>query len=361
MVEYCTRVHPVCQLDEGASLKTAGPMSPVSIKDIARAAGVSHSTVSRALRDSPLVSPETKARIKRLAEEMGYSPSAVARGLVTRRTRTVGMVVTSIADPFVAEVMRGVEDAAHQAGYSVFLSSSRAIPEREISVVRTFRQRRVDGVIVTASRVGSLYAPLLEEIQVPVVLINNQQPGTYTYSVSMDDREGAQMAVDHLIQLGHRRIGYIGCVHREASSQAREAGYRAALEAHGISPDPRWMVYPTETEDVQNGQIGLDLLLALPSPPTAIFCYNDMTAIGVLQRCYRRGIRVPDDLSLVGFDDIAIAAYTIPPLTTVRQPKYEMGYQAMEMVLDLLEDHPVEDVLVQGTLIVRDSCQPPNT
>jgi len=329
----------------------------VSIKDIAKKAGVSHSTVSRALRDSPLVSQETKERIRRLAEEMGYSPSAVARGLVTQRTHTIGLVVTSIADPFVSRITDGIEDVALNAGYSVFLCNSHADPERELAVVRTFHERRVDGVIVTASRVGSLYSSLLEELGVPVVLINNQRPGRYVYSVSTDNRDGARKAVDYLIKLGHRRIAYIGSQSRLYAHGERLAGYREALTAHGLSPDPRYIVADMEADDINRGRRAARDLLSLSPPPTAIFCFNDMTAIGVLVACREMGCRVPEDLSVVGFDDIAMAAFTCPPLTTVRQQCYELGREAMNMMLKLLNNQEASDLVLPAELVMRESCR----
>ncbi|MFN2166992.1 MAG: LacI family DNA-binding transcriptional regulator, partial [Anaerolineae bacterium] len=180
---------------------------PVTIKDIAEAAHVSHTTVSRALKGHGRISPATAERIQRLALEMGYSPSAIAQSLVNQRTRTIGVVVTTIADPFVINIVNGIEDAAHEAGYSVFLSSSHNDPDREMAVVETFYRRRVDAVIVTASRVGSLYAAYLERFQVPIVLINSQAEGDYLHAVTSDDVQGAVLAVEHLLALGHRRIG----------------------------------------------------------------------------------------------------------------------------------------------------------
>ena len=183
---------------------------PASIKDVARVAGVSHSTVSRALQNSPVVNPKTAAKIRRIARDLGYRPSAVARGLVTQKTRTIGVVVTTIADPFVSEVVIGIEMAANDNGYSVFLADSNADPAREKSVVHSFAERRVDGIVVTSSRVGALYTPLLSEMMVPIVLINNQHPGQFVHSVMIDNLPASREATDHLISLGHRRIAYVG-------------------------------------------------------------------------------------------------------------------------------------------------------
>jgi DNA-binding LacI/PurR family transcriptional regulator len=183
---------------------------PVSIKDIARMAGVTHSTVSRALRNSPLVNRETVERIQRIALESGYRTSAAARSLVTRRSDTIGVVVTNIADPFVAGVVGGIEEAADEHGLSVFLANSNAEPEREVRVARKFEERRVDGIIVTASRVGAQYVPLLEHMQVPIVLLNNQHPSQFAHSVMIANVQASLDATRHLIALGHRRIAYLG-------------------------------------------------------------------------------------------------------------------------------------------------------
>jgi len=329
----------------------------VSIKDIAKAAGVSHSTVSRALRNSPLVNPETAAQIRQLAREMGYTPSAVAQSLVTRRTQTIGLVVTFISDPFVDRVVDGVEDLATAAGYSVFLSSSQGDPERELSVVETFHRRRVDGVIVLASRVGQLYSERLQELGVPIVLINSQAEGEYLYSVSVDDEQGARLVVRHLVELGHRRIGYIGSSFRRPTSVRRQAGYQAVLERAGIPFDPDLVVVPDTVNDLRSGRLGLERLLA--AGVTAVFCYNDRTAIGALLAARDRGIAVPESLSIAGFDNIEPSWYVTPPLTTVDQPRFEMGRRAMQMLLDLLAGEAVSDQVMPCRLIVRDSTAPP--
>src|SRR3954454_1539145 len=215
----------------------------VSIKDIARAAQVSHSTVSRALRDSPLVNPETRALIHKIAAEKGYTVSAVARSLVTRRTHTLGVVVTSIADPFVGEVVGGIEEFAHSSGYSVILAPCHADPDREQRAVRSFHERRVDGILVTASRVGALYLSMLQEMEVPIVLINNQHPGEFGHHVSIDNPDGARAVTAHLLGLGHRRIGYIGDRLGLHSDEERHTGYRDTLEGSDVPFDPALIAY----------------------------------------------------------------------------------------------------------------------
>jgi DNA-binding LacI/PurR family transcriptional regulator len=331
----------------------------VSIKDIAKVAKVSHSTVSRALRDSPLISDETKARIQRIAQEMGYSPSAIARSLATKRTQTLGLVVTTIADPFVAEVVRGIEERALDEGYSVILCQSQADPEREIAAVEILQEKRVDAIIITASRVGSLYLPLLEKLAVPIVLINNQQEGRYIYSVGTDNIQGGRLAVRYLLELGHTRLGYITGPEWAVASKQRLEGACQALREQGVNVDPTLIVQGDGRAG--GGEKAMCRLLSHPTPPTAVFCYNDMTAIGAMRAVQQAGLRVPEDISIVGYDDVAFATYVTPPLTTIRQRKYEMGAQATEIALALLngKKNIAEHVLVPGELIVRESCAPP--
>ncbi|WP_352428968.1 LacI family DNA-binding transcriptional regulator [Thermoflexus sp.] len=330
----------------------------ISIKDIARRAGVSHSTVSRALRGSPLVNPQTAERIRRLAARMGYVPNAAARSLATARTGIVGLVITTLADPFLAEIVRGVEEVALESGYRLFLATSNADPDRELAAVRALAESRVEGVIVASSRVGELYLPHLEALGVPIVLINNQREGPFLHSVAADSRQGAHLAMAHLLALGHTRIGYITGPPAARSNRERLAGYREMLAAAGIDPDPEWIVEGNGRPE--GGEWGLQRLLASSRRPTAVFCYNDMTAIGALKAARAAGLRVPEDLSVVGFDDILFAAYTEPPLTTVAQPKYEMGRTAMGLLLRLLEGEqaPVH-LRLPCRLVERASCAPP--
>jgi DNA-binding LacI/PurR family transcriptional regulator len=330
---------------------------PVSIKDVARIARVSHSTVSRALRDTTAVNQGTAERIRRVARELGYRPNSIGRSLATSRTQTIGVVVTSVADPFIAEVISGVEEVAQDRGYAVYLANSNAIPEREINVVRSFQDRRVDGVLVMASRVGSLYMPLLSELDVPIVLIDNQYPGAFVHSIGIDDRNGARLAVGHLLELGHRRIAYIGDRFGLQSNEDRMSGYRGQLAAADI-PFRSELVVDGDGK-AEGGRAAMAALLALRELPTAVFCYNDMTAIGALRCLHSVGRRVPGDISVVGFDDLPIASFIEPPLTTVRQPKADMGRQAASMLLALLGGSPYEaSILVPGELIVRDSTAP---
>lgn len=331
--------------------KVKQPLRPPSIKDIARLARVSHSTVSRALQHSSLVNEETADKIRKIAHETGYRASAVARGLVTNRTRTIGLVVTTIADPFASEVVSGIEQAANDHDYSVFLADSNADPEREKKVVQEFAERRVDGIVVTSSRVGALYLPLLSEMQVPIVLVNNQHPGAFVHSVMIGNKEGARQAAQHLIDLGHRRIGYLGDQYGNQSDTERFAGYQEAIRDFFR---PELVVHGDGKPD--EAVIAMEKLLELAEPPTAVCCYNDMSALGAMQAIRSRGLRIPEDISVVGFDDLFIAAYTQPPLTTVRQPMRKMGLLAMESLFRLMSGEETEiRIMVEAELVVRGS------
>ena len=338
-----------------AQPKVAPPLRRrTSIKDIARLARVSHPTVSRALQNSPLVNAKTAAKIRRIAEDAGYHPSAAARGLVTRKTRTIGLVVTTVNDPFAAEVALGVEQEATDHGYSVFLANSNADPDRERKMVRNFAEQRVDGIVVTSSRVGAAHLPLLAQMMVPVVLVNNQYPGEYVHSVMVENVQGMRSAAQHLIQLGHRRIAYVGDSFGYQSDAERLTGYRQALDSAGI-PFARELAvagdgWPDAALEAANR------LLDLRLPPTAICCYDDMTALGVMRAVYARGLRVPEDISMTGFDDLFFAACLHPPLTTVRQPMRRMGQMAVENLLRLMSgEKSVPQIRVETDLIVRDS------
>lgn len=335
-------------------------MRKVSIKDIAAAAGVSHSTVSRALRNSPLLSRQTIERIRQIALEKGYTASAVARSLVTQRTQTIGVVVTTIADPFVAEVVGGIEETANDHGYSVLLANSNAQPQREMKVVQSFAEHRVDGIIVTSSRVGALYTPMLSSLRIPIVLINNQHPGEFVHSVMIDNVTASRQAVGHLISLGHRRIAYIGDRFGYQSDTERFAGYREALDCAGLPFMPELVAHGDGRPE--GGMAAMESLLAWDEAPTAVFCYNDMSALGALRAIHMTGLRVPEDISVVGFDDLFVAEYASPPLTTVRQPRRQMGRMAMDTLLRLMAGAEAEEVVrVPGELVIRESTGRPRS
>jgi DNA-binding LacI/PurR family transcriptional regulator len=325
----------------------------ISIKDIARFAKVSHSTVSRALRNSTLVNPKTRALIQRIAKEQGYTVSAVARSLATNRTGTIGVVVTTIADPFAGEVVSSVEEFALSHDYAVILAAGHSDPDRELRAVHSLHERRVDGILVMASRIGAVYLQMLSELKVPIVLINSHHPGEFIHSVRIDNVGGARIATKHLLDLGHRRIGYIGDKFGFQSDTERFAGYRGTLEDAGLGFQPELVAHGDGTPE--GGMGAMRRLLRLPKRPTAVFCYNDREAFGALRTVREFGLRVPADVSLIGFDDLFLSSFTDPPLTTIRQPKREMGFLASEILLKLLNGEKPESRMTSGELVVRES------
>ena len=339
-------------------LSHQGENMPVSIKDIAKVANVSFSTVSRALADSPRVKPETRERIQELAAEMGYAPSAAARSLVTHRTKTIGVVATTMTDMFQAEVVQAIEETAIGRDYSVILTQSGFASEREMIEIQALRERRVDGIILISVRAGGVYAAVLQGTGIPLVFINARQTD-YGHSVRVDSLAGSLAAVQHLLDLGHKQIAYITGPDEDWDNIARQAGYQQSLEAGGLPAEPALIVKGDSRPE--GGIRAMQQLLALRCSPTAVFCYNDATALGAMRAAYSAGIRVPEDVSIVGFDDIDLAPFFEPPLTTVAQPIKQLGEKAVETILaDMDGENGVVDCLLPGDLVVRSSTTHPN-
>ena len=334
---------------------------PATIKDVARRAGVAHTTVSRALRNSPLISPATTERIQQIASEMGYHPSAAARSLKTNRSQTLGVIVSAIDDPFFSEILQGIDDVAQECGYSLFIAASQRSLEREQHIVRAMREQRVDGVILCSTPFSREQSKQLRADEIPLVVINNQSAEDYRYSIYHDDLDGSRQVMRHLIELGHERIAYLGYPRSGRTNAHRLQGYREEMAAAGLIIIEGYEV-DAQTSDPAGGQAAADPVLALTPRPTAIFCYNDMLAIGLLRGMQNAGLRIPEDFSIAGFDNITISAFTTPPLTTLDQPKHTIGAQAARLVLGLLEGVDNASPKIQtlkGTLLVRRSTARP--
>ncbi|MCB0051491.1 MAG: LacI family DNA-binding transcriptional regulator [Caldilinea sp.] len=334
-------------------------MAKVSIVDIARLAQVSPSTVSRALQNHPRISPERRAEIVALAEELGYRPSQAARSLVTGQSTTLGVVASDVTDPFVAEVLKGVEGAARDAGYGLLFAMSNRNPKQEIEAAKALLGHQVDGLIVISSRAPQRYASLPRGTggeRTPVVLLNNEFTAPGLYSVRMDNEGGATAAITLLYQLGHRHIAFIAGPEGGRSSQERLTGYLHGLEVNGIQPRAELVLSGAGL--LEDGWEALDALRSLAPRPTAVLCYNDLAAAGLLAAAANAGLAVPGDLSVVGFDNIPISAYTVPPLSTVEQPKAAMGRAAVKTCLRALAGEPAPTMVLSGHLILRASTGP---
>lgn len=333
----------------------------VTIKDIAQAAGVSHTTVSRALRGSATLAPRTVARIQEIAKELGYIPNTVARGLKTKRSGILGVLITHIHDPFFAEVISGIEDVLLQNNYSLFLASSYANPQREADIVQAMSAQRVDGVIICSTQVSEAHRQQLEQFGVPTVLMNNQATEEMANSLYHDDMYGSRTVTEHLIGLGHGRIAYLGNEKTGRTNSDRLTGYQQALQAAGLAHNPAYVVQ-CASGSIQSGAAGASHLLRLTPRPTAVVCFSDRIAIGAMQTLHQAGWRIPETCSLTGFDNIEMAAYTAPPLTTFNQPKRQMGIEAAQMMLSIIEQagqaSPAIKVM-QGQLVVRASTAVP--
>lgn len=337
---------------------------PTSIKDIAKQAGVSHTTVSRALHNSPLISEKTTRRIIEIASDLGYRPSFAARSLKTNRSQALGVIVSHIADPFFSEILQGIDDVAQSNGYSLFIAAAQYDPKREQAIIQTMREHRVDGVILCSPRFTSEQSYQLQSYNIPIVAINNQGTADYRYSIYHDDVDGGRQACEHLVQLGHIRIAYLGDASSGRSNRERLSGFRQVMGEAGLPIKPEFIHQVIGNSPTQ-GLEAVEYFINLSIKPTAVICYNDMMAVGVVKGLRLAGIQVPANLSMTGFDNILYSDYTYPPLTTIDQPKRFLGAEAARMMLDQLGS---TTALIQsearikrlkGMLLIRQSTASP--
>jgi DNA-binding LacI/PurR family transcriptional regulator len=305
-----------------------------TIRDVARHAGVSTATVSRVISGSVAARPQTRARVLAAAETLGYRPSAVARSLKLRTTRTLGLLVTDIQNPYYPEIVRAVEDAALERNLAVLLCNGADDPSREETYLDLLVDRRVDGIIIASSGLQERHGAWLARRSVPVVLVNWAAPDLPLPAILGDNRAGGRLATEHLLTLGHRRIGHLSAPARNAAAAERLAGIEEALA--GARLDPGSLVVVEGDGQVAGGErAALDLLERMPDV-TGIVCYNDLTAIGAVRALRSLGRQVPADISIVGYDDIALSAWVDPPLTTIAQQTSEMGRWAVRRVGELI-------------------------
>jgi LacI family transcriptional regulator len=344
-----------------------------NLKDVARLAEVDPSTVSRVLRGDPsqAVRPETRERIFGAARTLAYRPNALARGLRTRRTDTIGLVIPNIDNFGFAEVTHGVQAAAARAGKLVLLieadilgpeASPDATERMEELYLRLVGDGRLDGMIVAFASLDDHLVAQLAERQIPLLLVNRRTIGV-SGSVVVDDERGSRMALDHLVGLGHRKIGFLGLAADTDTARRRARGYRAGMAAAGLAVDDRYVA--TGPPTLAGGRAALETVLGRcerpTHRPTALFAASLLGAIGAHAALKEAGIVLPDEVSLIAFNDHELAAHLDPPLTTVRMPNARMGQEAVAMLLGALEGRPVEDRMIEEppVVIARGSTAPP--
>ena len=325
-----------------------------TVKEIAAAANVSVATVSRALQRPEIVNENTRQRIHDVVKRLGYTPNALARNLRTARTRLIVALLPDIANPFFSEVIRGIEQVAHENGYSVLLGETQGSLVREQAYADMVAARQADGIITMSPRVPAI--PI--QGRLPVVNACEYVKDGQVSSVYIDNVAAAGVAVDYLVMLGHREIAFVAGPPSSPISVDREQGFRAALQRAKLSAQSA----PVAAGDfsIESGERAVELLISQGKPFTAVFCSNDEMAIGAMRALISHGLRVPEDVSVVGFDDIRFARYTSPPLTTVAQPKNALGREAMSMMLELLNDPevPPRKRVLSADLVVRGSTAP---
>ena len=329
------------------------------MRDVAERAGVSVTTVSHVINETRPVSDGLRQRVLTAMDELGYQPNRLARSLRLQETHTIGMIVPDSANPFFAEVARGIEDTSFEQSYNVILCNSDGNLDKELLYTNVLVEKQVDGILFVAAGVSTEHIRALQTRRMPLVLVDRDIPGVAVDSVLTDNARGGWQAIHYLIELGHRRIGCITGPSDVTPSAERVTGYRQALREAGIAADENLVV--KGDFQYESGFRATQQLLEVNDPPTAVFACNDLMAVGAISAVIESGRRVPADLSVIGFDDVPLASFTNPPLTTIAQPKYEMGALATTMLLERVQDRdmPPRRKLLDTSLFVRHSTASP--
>ena len=321
-------------------------------------AGVSTATVSYVLNGTRPTAEATRARVLATARELGYYPSAIARSLKTRSTGTLGLMLSDIRNPFFTAIVRGIEDVANANGINLIVCNSDENEQKAEAYLQLLLAKRVEGLILAPTgRVAPMLEPFLA-MGIPVMLIDRIAPGITLPFVGVDNVQGARQAVAHLLEDGHRRIGIVAGLPAVSTSDHRLEGYRHALIDFGVGTDPA--LIRVGHSSVRGGEEAARNLLSLPEPPTALFTTNNLMTLGALKAFAQLGLRCPDDVSLCGFDDHEWAEIFSPPLTVVRQPTYEVGTTAAQLLVRAIRGEKLtsEPILLKTSLVIRASCRP---
>ena len=333
----------------------------VTLKDIAKIANVSHTTVSRALNNQSRIKNETKEKILSIAKELSYRPDFIARSLVMRRSKTLGLVITTIANPFYTEMAQGIEATASKLGYSIILCSTHSDLATERLYTDMLRSKGVDGIIFTSAHMGDPNILELAEEGFPIVLANRRTYHAVVKEkvdyVGIDNMQGGFLAVEHLIRLGHQRIGIIGGSSESSVGFERLEGGKRALAAYSLKEMDDYFLEGDFLKE--SGYRGGMKFVRMSEPPTAIFATNDYMALGAYQAVIDEGKRVPEEIAVVGFNDIEFTAMKGIELTTIGQKKYEMGSLSVETLVEKIEGRkagPPKEIILKPELIIRKSC-----
>ena len=334
----------------------------VRLKDIAERIGVSVMTVSKALRDEPDVSAKTKARIKLLAQEMGYVPDSTAQGLRTRTTKLFGLIIPSLANPIYSRVILAVQERAYELGYDVLLSYSLNLPEREEACIRRLLSRRVDGLFLVPVYRMATEAPIYQELltrQIPTVLLGHTAPFCSRFvNVEADDLLAGYTLTQHFLKLGHRRIAFLAGPPATPWTTERFEGYRRALREAGLDVDEKLVFQAGRT--LEDGAKAAMQLINEGCDATAIQAVNDLVAAGCAEVLLKQSVRIPEDISIAGFGNTMLSEYFLVPLTTVSQPKHRLGMAAVDSMMQLLQGKRPEPKRLSTELVVRASSGTPS-
>ena len=329
----------------------------VTIDDVAKAAGIPRQTVSRAINNLTGISPITRERILKIANEMGYRPSGIARGLANanQHTKTLGIVLPTIDNEFYSAILHGIEGHSSASGYNVFLCDTNEDPQEEFRKIQSLYSLWIDGLIICSSRLDDDQLLKIADQFQPIVLINRAFQHPAVGNVLIDDHSGTAQAVQHLIDQGHTRIGMILGLEVSRSSQLRYQGYLDTMNQGKFEVKPQWSIHSDAR--INSGYLASNQLLTNSPELTAIVVYNDVRAAGVLRACKDLNIDVPRGLAVVSHDNIALSSLLIPSLTTVDVPKYQLGHQAITMMMSMLEDKNLrpETINLSPKLIIRES------
>ncbi|HET8913325.1 MAG TPA: substrate-binding domain-containing protein [Ktedonobacteraceae bacterium] len=330
------------------------------IREVAKRAGVSLGTVSNVLNHPELVAPETLQRVQQAIDEIGFVRNGSASQLRSGTSQHIGLIVLDVANPFFTEVARGVEDLANMAGYFVILCNSDDSVDKENHYLHVLEEQRAQGVLITPAQNDASYLQRFRERGIAVVLLDRPSRIKDLCSVAVDDVHGGELAAKHLLEGGHTRIGFVHGPSGIRQIADRRRGVIRAVKMAGLNPEQAIVDIAVRTQSAREGEECVERLLNFENRPTAVFCANDLLALGLMRGLIKCGISIPEDMALVGYDDVEFASVLATPLTSIRQPKYELGRMATELLLDEARNpnsHQHKHIVYQPELIVRESSR----